>query len=51
VNEALTISYEQALTGAANVVQLSYQLSRRLSLIARAGTENALDLVYTIAFD
>ena len=51
VNEALSISYEQALSGAANVVQLSYQLSRRVSLIARAGTENALDLVFSFAFD
>ncbi|MCS6945536.1 MAG: translocation/assembly module TamB domain-containing protein, partial [Sutterellaceae bacterium] len=51
VNEALTIRYEQALTGAAGVVQLSYQLTRRLSLIARAGTENALELVYSFAFD
>ena len=51
VNEALSISYEQALSGAANVVQLSYQLSRRVSVIARAGTENALDLVFSFAFD
>jgi translocation and assembly module TamB len=51
LNEALTVSYEQALAGAAGVVRVSYQLTRRLSLIARAGTENALDLVYSIAFD
>jgi translocation and assembly module TamB len=51
VNEALSISYEQAISGAANVVQLSYQLSRRVSVIARAGTENALDLVFSFAFD
>jgi translocation and assembly module TamB len=51
LNEALTVSYEQALTGAAGVVLVSYQLTRRLSLIGRAGTENALDLVYSIAFD
>jgi len=51
LNDAVTLSYEQSVNGAGNVVQLSYQLSRRLSLIARAGTENALDLVYTFAFD
>jgi translocation and assembly module TamB len=51
VNDAISISYEQALSGTANVVQLSYQLSRRVSLIARAGTENALDLVFSFAFD
>lgn len=51
VGNAITVSYEQALAGTASVVQLSYQLSQRLSLVARAGTENALDLVYSIAFD
>jgi len=51
VNEAITISYEQALSGTESVVQLSYRLSQRLSLVARAGTVNALDLVYSIAFD
>jgi translocation and assembly module TamB len=51
LNETLTLSYEQALYGTGNVVKLSYQLSRRLSLIASAGTDNALDLVYSISFD
>jgi len=51
VNEALTITYEQAIAGTASFVQLSYRLSQRLSLVARAGTENALDLVYSITFD
>jgi translocation and assembly module TamB len=51
LNEALSLTYEQALSGAANVVQLSYRLSRRLSVIARAGSDNAIDLVYSIAFD
>ena len=51
VNEVLTVSYEQALSGATNVVQVSYQISRRIALIGRAGTENALDLVFTLAFD
>ena len=45
------ISYEQALTGTGNLVKLTYQLSRRLSVIARAGTDNALDLVYAFSFD
>lgn len=51
LNDALSVSYEQALSGAANVVQLKYRLTRRLSIITRAGTDNALDLVYTFAFD
>jgi translocation and assembly module TamB len=51
VNEAFSISYEQALSGAGNVVQFSYQLSRRVALVARAGTENTLDVVFSFAFD
>lgn len=51
VSDVVTLTYEQTLTGTANVVALSYQISRRLSLVARAGTENAIDLVYTFAFD
>jgi len=51
VNDVLTVSYEQGISGVASVVQVSYQLSRRLSLLARAGTENALDLVLTLSFD
>jgi len=51
LSEKMTLSYETATTGVSNAVQLSYQLTRRLSLIARAGTESALDLVYTFAFD
>ncbi|HTT12794.1 MAG TPA: translocation/assembly module TamB domain-containing protein [Burkholderiaceae bacterium] len=51
VNEAFSISYEQALSGAGNVVQFSYQLSRRIALVARAGTENTIDVVFSFAFD
>lgn len=51
LSDELTLSYEQATTGTSNVVQLSYRLTQRLSVIARAGTENALDLVYSFAFD
>ena len=51
ISDTVTISYEQALSGTENVVQLSYRLSKSLSLVARAGTYNALDLVYSFAFD
>jgi translocation and assembly module TamB len=51
LSDNITISYEQAVAGTASVVQISYQLTRRLSVLARAGTENALDLVYSFAFD
>jgi len=44
------LSYEQALGGAGSVVKLTYQVTRRFSVIVRAGTDNALDFFYTIAF-
>jgi translocation and assembly module TamB len=51
VNDDLFLSFEQALSGAEYFVALNYRLTRQLSLIARAGSTNALDLVYSIAFD
>jgi len=45
------LSYEQSLDGAANIVKLTYSLSRRLSLIGRAGADNAIDLRYLFSFD
>jgi len=49
--DTITLSYEQAVSGTANAVSLSYQLSQRFSVVARAGTENTLDLVFSIPFD
>lgn len=51
LSDNITVSYEQAIAGAASLVQVSYQLTRRLSIMGRAGTENAIDLVYTFTFD
>lgn len=51
LSSAAYLSYEQSLSGAANVVKLTYNLSRRLSLIGRAGTLNAIDLFYTFSFN
>lgn len=51
INEQLYLSFEQALSGAAYAVALSYQVTQRLSVVGRAGTQNALDLVYSFAFD
>jgi translocation and assembly module TamB len=51
LNDDLYLTFEQAISGAATYVALNYQISRRLSLITRAGTTTALDLVYSIAFD
>lgn len=44
------LSFEQSLAGAESIVKITYHLSRRLSLIGRAGTENSIDLFYTYSF-
>lgn len=44
------LSYEQSLAGAASVVKLTYYLSRQLSVIGRAGTDNSVDFLYSISF-
>ena len=44
------LSYDQSLGGAGSVVKLSIALNRQVSLIARAGTDNALDIIYTFVF-
>ncbi|MDR3087472.1 MAG: translocation/assembly module TamB domain-containing protein, partial [Azoarcus sp.] len=46
----LSLSFEQSLGGAESLVKLTYRLSRRLSLVARGGTDNALDMYYTYIF-
>ena len=44
------LSFEQNFLGTESVLKLSYSLTRFLSLVARAGTDNALDLNYSISF-
>ena len=51
LSDDLYLTFEQAISGASTYVAINYEISRRLSLIARAGTTTALDLVYSIAFD
>jgi translocation and assembly module TamB len=46
----LSLSFEQSLGGAESLVKLTYRLSRRLSFVARGGTDNALDVYYTFSF-
>ncbi len=46
----LTMSFEHSLGDAEALVKLSYQLSRRVAVVARAGADNALDLYYTFSF-
>jgi translocation and assembly module TamB len=51
ITDDLYVTFEQALSGAEYYVALNYQISQRLSLIARAGSTSAIDLVYSFTFD
>jgi translocation and assembly module TamB len=44
------LGVERGVTGAVSVVKVTYDLSRRWSVQARAGSENAVDLFYTLGF-
>jgi translocation and assembly module TamB len=44
------LSFEQSLAGAESILRLSYQLSRRLAVVVRAGTDNGVDLTYSFSF-
>ena len=45
-----TLSYEQSLSTAEGIVKLAIALTRNLTLVGRAGTDNAVDLFYTITW-
>lgn len=47
----LYLSYERSLAGALGTVSIFYDVSRRLTVRARAGEENAIDLIFTIQYD
>ena len=44
------LSFEQSISGTSSIVKLTYQLTRRIAVIGRAGSENALDAVFSISF-
>lgn len=45
------LSYEQGLTAVAGTTKLTYTLTPRISIVTRAGFDNAIDVLYTIHFD
>lgn len=51
LSERFYVGYEQSLTGAASIVKMTYQISRRWSLVARAGAISGLDLLFNKRFD
>ncbi|MGH8764022.1 MAG: translocation/assembly module TamB domain-containing protein, partial [Nitrosospira sp.] len=51
LSERAYISYEQYLTAAAGVTKLTYTLTPKITVVTRAGIDNALDVLYTLRFD
>lgn len=46
----LVVSVERGLSDASGALKLSWQLTRRISIIARKGTEGSVDAYYTFSF-
>lgn len=46
----LYLSYEKSLTGLLNVAKLTYTISKRWSVVSQAGSESAVDVLYTFRF-
>ena len=44
------LTYEQALGKAESIVKLTVSLSRQISVVGRAGSDNAIDIFYTMSF-
>lgn len=51
ITEKITLGYEQSLQGAASVAKATWQISRRWSVVARAGTLNGLNVLFNLRFD
>jgi translocation and assembly module TamB len=51
ISNELYVTYEAGLSGAASVLYVFYDITRRLTLRAQTGEASALDLIYTINYD
>ncbi|MDR7094984.1 translocation/assembly module TamB domain-containing protein [Hydrogenophaga laconesensis] len=51
LSNKLYLTYESSLAGAMGTVSMFYDISRRVTVRARAGEENAIDLIFTTTFD
>jgi len=45
------ITYEQGLTAVAGITKLTYNLTPKITVVTRAGLDNAIDVFYTLRFD
>jgi translocation and assembly module TamB len=51
LSDRLFVSYEQSLRGLQNLLRLQYEISERLSVRTRVGSQNAVDLAWTRRYD
>ena len=51
ISSRLFVVYEQGLGKVSNILKVRYTLSKRWSVQAQAGTESAVDVLYTLSFD
>ncbi|RXZ38008.1 hypothetical protein D9O50_00135 [Oxalobacteraceae bacterium CAVE-383] len=51
ISQRFMLGYEQSLTGAESVAKLTYQLTRSWSVLARGGTINSLNLLFSRRYD
>jgi translocation and assembly module TamB len=51
LSQRVFLSYEQSLRGLQNLVRLQYEITERLSIRGRAGTQKGLDLLWTYRYD
>ncbi len=51
IADNLYLSYERSLAGTLSTVSIFYDVSRRVTVRARAGSENAIDLIFTLRYD
>lgn len=51
INRKLVVGYEKSIVGLLNVGKLTYQLTKRISIETRTGSDNALDVFYGFSFD
>jgi translocation and assembly module TamB len=51
LTDRLFVSYEQSLRGLQNLLRLQYEITERLSVRTKSGTQNAVDLLWTYRYD
>lgn len=51
ISNRLYVAYERSLAGTLGTLSLFYDVSKRLTLRARTGEDNAVDLIFTLPYD